>query len=101
MEPIRKTILEPTNNNAPTYLEISILSLETGFDISRSMVPLSTIDVINDEADISEKNKIKANESERKPPSTEIIAFCLSAKDITPSTASKLTANNMIITTMA
>ena len=56
-------MLAPTNKIAPIYFAVSILNLDTGFDISISIVPLSTIDVMNDDAEISEKNNIKAEKN--------------------------------------
>jgi hypothetical protein len=71
IEPSRKTMLKKTNNTAPMNLEISIIGLDIGLDIRRSIVPFSSIEGINEAVDISEKKIIRFHESVKKPVSTD------------------------------
>jgi hypothetical protein len=94
-------MLRATKITAPKNFEISIVNLDTGFEMSKSIVPFSSIEGINEEAEISEKNKIRLKESDKKPVSTDFMTFCTSVNDTIPSTASRLTAKIIMSTTIA
>jgi hypothetical protein len=101
IEPIRNIMLKPTNAIAPMNLDIRILNLETGFEIRRSIVPLSTIEGINEDAEIREKNRMSGNENVRNPDSAAITMLFLSPREAIPSTLSVLTKNSMTKITIA
>jgi len=101
MEPIRNTMLKPTNAIAPRNLEISIFNRDSGLEIRRSIFPLSTIEGMNDDADIREKKSISGNEKVRKPDSAAITKLFLSPSEAIPSTLPVFTKNSITSITMA
>jgi hypothetical protein len=94
-------MLKNTKSTAPKYLESSIVALESGFEMSRSIVPFSSIEGMNEAVDMREKNIINDQESFKKPTSAALTVALISAREITPSTASILTMKTMNKITIA
>jgi hypothetical protein len=94
-------MLKNTNSTAPKYFESRIVALERGFDISKSIVPFSSIEGMNDAVEINEKNIIKDQESFKNPTSAAWTVALISVREITPSTASILTRKTIKRTTIA
>jgi hypothetical protein len=63
-DPIKYKRLIPINVTAPRYFEIKILKRERGFERSKSIVPLSTMEGINDADDIMQNISISRYETE-------------------------------------
>jgi hypothetical protein len=101
IEPSRNTMLKKTNNTAPVNFEISIAGLEMGFEISKSMVPFSSIDGIKEAVEISEKKIIRFHDMAKKPVSTCWTNVFESVRLITPSTESIFTRKSITSTTIA
>ena len=94
-------MLKATNAVAPRNFDIRMLNLDNGFEIKRSIFPLSTIEGINEDAEINEKNNIRGNEKVRKPDSTAITMLFLSPSEAIPSALPVFTKNSITRITIA
>jgi hypothetical protein len=101
IDPSKNTMLKKTNRTAPINFESSIIGLDIGFDIKRSIVPFSSIEGMNDAVEISEKKIIRFHDIMKNPVSTWCTRAPVSVRLITPSTASILTRKIIISTTSA